>query len=250
MTVPLLATPAFATGILGTDRPETLRGTASADRIFARGGNDKVLGLAGGDVLAGGAGRDRVEGGRGADLLALVDGERDVAVCGPGKDAVAADVEDSVRADCETVTRAPPQPPAKPPRTIVPGRYGGKTTQGEDVTFQVSSDSYTLSKVVFTAVHLACEPAGSAPLAWRYDSGAQEFSVGTDGTFTVSEHGTSAVAGSPAAYEVVVSGRFQSGFVSGTVAAHVRWESDGQPHACGVSPAVEWTAAAGVLNEP
>jgi hypothetical protein len=250
LALPLLAAPAVAIGILGTDRSETIRGTPSADRIFARRGNDTVLGLAGADVLAGGAGRDRVDGGRGADLLALVDGERDSASCGPGRDTVVADIEDAVRTDCETVTRAPAlPPPSPPPRTVVPGRYGGKTTQGQDVAFQVSSGG-TLSKVRFSAVLLTCQPAGPESLAWPYDSGTREFTVATDGTFTVSEDGTRSIAGSPATYRVVVAGRFQSGFASGTVAVEARWEDGGGAHACGVSPAVEWTAAAGVLNEP
>ena len=65
---------ALAAGIVGTDRPETIRGTAGPDRISGRGGND---------VLIGNGGRDVVDGGRGADRLSLRDGERDTAICGP-----------------------------------------------------------------------------------------------------------------------------------------------------------------------
>jgi hemolysin type calcium-binding protein len=112
----LVVVPALALTIVGTDRPDTLRGTPKADKILGRGGNDRVFGLAGSDVLIGGSGRDLVDGGPGNDRLLVRDGERDTAICGPGRDTVVADRVDVARRDCETVLRPPPSPPA--PRAI------------------------------------------------------------------------------------------------------------------------------------
>ena len=93
---------ALAAGIVGTDKAETIRGTAGPDRISARGGND---------VLIGNGGRD-VAPGRGADRLSLRDGERDTAICGPGRDVVLADGADVVLGDCEVLRVVPPDPVA------------------------------------------------------------------------------------------------------------------------------------------
>jgi hypothetical protein len=48
----------------------TIRGTAGADVIAAKGGRDRILGRGGRDVICGGAGPDRIEGGGGRDLQA------------------------------------------------------------------------------------------------------------------------------------------------------------------------------------
>ena len=64
--------------IVGSGDGERVRGTAFADRVFARGGDDLLLGhrgadrLAAGpgdDLLVGGPGRDRLIGGEGADTF-------------------------------------------------------------------------------------------------------------------------------------------------------------------------------------
>ncbi len=71
--------------IVGSDAPETLRGTKRADVIVANGGNDRVLGLKGADRLCGGLGRDRLIGGKGNDRL--VGGpDADRLIGGAGKD--------------------------------------------------------------------------------------------------------------------------------------------------------------------
>jgi Ca2+-binding RTX toxin-like protein len=112
----IVALPAAALTIRGTNGPDVIRGTAKADLLLGRGGNDRLLGLAGNDVLNGGPGRDYADGGLGNDRLLLRDTDRDTAVCGPGRDTVVADRSDAVRATCETVLRpAPPVPPAPPP---------------------------------------------------------------------------------------------------------------------------------------
>ncbi len=144
----VFALAALAAGIVGTDRPETIRGTAGADRISGRGGND---------VLIGNGGRDVLDGGRGADRLSLRDGERDTAICGPGRDVVLADAADVVLGDCEDLRVVPPEPTAPPPRPVVPGLYGGRTTQGQLVTFEVSSGG-ELSRLALPAIDLSCNP--------------------------------------------------------------------------------------------
>ena len=65
--------------IVGTARPDKLRGTNGDDVIAAKGGDDTVVGLRGDDLVCGGggadvirgkSGRDRLRGGRGKDELA------------------------------------------------------------------------------------------------------------------------------------------------------------------------------------
>ena len=62
--------------IVGTDGPELLVGSSTADGILALGGPDVLQGTAGNDGLCGNNGGDRLEGGPGSDQL---DG-------GPGRD--------------------------------------------------------------------------------------------------------------------------------------------------------------------
>ena len=50
--------------IVGSDSPETLKGTKRADIIVGNGGNDKILGRGGRDRLCGGLGKDRLRGGQ------------------------------------------------------------------------------------------------------------------------------------------------------------------------------------------
>ena len=55
--------------IVGTDRAETLRGTAGRDVVVARGGSDTIRALGGDDLVCGGGGGDRLFGGDGFDRL-------------------------------------------------------------------------------------------------------------------------------------------------------------------------------------
>jgi Ca2+-binding RTX toxin-like protein len=55
--------------IVGTGRPDKLRGTKGDDVIAARGGDDSVNGLKGDDLVCGGAGADVLRGRRGDDRL-------------------------------------------------------------------------------------------------------------------------------------------------------------------------------------
>ena len=97
---------------LGTDAPETLRGTAGVDKICAGGGDDRIAGLGGNDAVDGGTGadeidagpgRDAIRGNWGNDIIVARDGERDVVSCGLDVDRVVADAIDVIREDCETV---------------------------------------------------------------------------------------------------------------------------------------------------
>ena len=54
---------ALAVNKVGTDGPDTLRGTNRADNLLGRGGNDILLSLRGEDNLLGGPGKDIVLGG-------------------------------------------------------------------------------------------------------------------------------------------------------------------------------------------
>jgi RTX calcium-binding nonapeptide repeat (4 copies) len=240
--------PAAASTILGTDVAETLRGTRGADRISARDGDDKLFGLAGDDVLTGGPGRDVVRGGRGADRLLLRDGARDVAACGPGRDTVLADGADVVLGDCETMRVVPPDPQSPPPRPVVPGVYGGRTTQGELVTFHVDSGG-ALTRLAFPAIRLSCTPPDGPPLTWYHDFGAAAYLVGRDGTFAADESGARVVAGGSATYRIVVSGLLTVGIATGSVQLDVELDTAATAATC-TAVALRWTAAAAALTGP
>jgi hypothetical protein len=239
---------ASAAGIVGTDRAEIIRGTAGADRISARAGDDRVFGLAGDDVLTGGPGRDVLNGGAGADRLLVRDGVRDVAGCGPGRDTVLADGADVVLGDCETLRVSPPEPSAPPPRPVVPGPYGGRTTRGEIVTFEVSSGG-TLSQLVLPVIDLACTPSGGPPVRWSQDFGAATTVIQRDGRFTIEEAGTRVLDGGVTTYRIVVSGLLAVGIATGSVEVEVGLAAAGTAYAC-TAPGLRWTAAAAVLTGP
>jgi Ca2+-binding RTX toxin-like protein len=130
--------PAEALNVLGTSGPDILRGTKSSDWITGKRGADRLFGRQGNDILTGGPGTDYVHGGPGFDRLQLRDGERDRAVCGPGRDTVVADARDVASSDCETVLRpAPPVPPPPEPVAATSGTYKGVTQTGNFVFFDV-----------------------------------------------------------------------------------------------------------------
>jgi Ca2+-binding RTX toxin-like protein len=243
----LLAVPALGLGIVGTSGADVLRGTARGDRISARGGNDRVFGLGGNDTLTGGSGRDVVAGGAGADRLLLRDGEADSAHCGAGLDTATVDLVDTVATDCERVLEPPTGPITPPPRAVVPGHYGGRTSQGETVEFDVSA-ARTVSRIAFAAVHLACTPTAGT-LAWPLDLGDAAFPVDRDGGLGIDETRSATVAGAPATAHVVVTGSFQSGLASGTLTLEVAHAGAGGAVACSAA-GVTWNAAAAILNQP
>jgi len=239
---------ASAAGIVGTDGAETIRGTPGADRISARAGDDRIFGLAGADVLTGGLGRDVVNGGAGADRLVVRDGARDVAGCGLGKDIVVGDGADVVLGDCETLRISPPDPQAPPPRPVVPGLYGGRTTQGQLVTFQVSSGG-TLSQLVLPVIELSCSPPGEPSVSWSQDFGAATAVVQRDGRFTIEDSGTRGLEGGDATYRIVVSGLLTVGIATGSVQVDVELALAGATYTCS-APGLRWTAAAAALTGP
>ena len=80
--------------IVGTDGPDSLKGTAGPDvilsyegkdKINGRGGKDRICGSEGNDKLAGGAGSDKIHGSNGKDKLIGGKG-RDNLLGGNGKD--------------------------------------------------------------------------------------------------------------------------------------------------------------------
>jgi Ca2+-binding RTX toxin-like protein len=84
LTVLMASGAALAVTRIGTDGPDTLRGTIRADNLLGNGGNDLLLGLAGNDQLLGGAGKDIVNGG---NLARPFKGDKNL-VGGEGNDAV------------------------------------------------------------------------------------------------------------------------------------------------------------------
>jgi hypothetical protein len=244
----VLQVTALAAGIVGTNGADHIRGGPGADRISARAGDDRVFGLAGDDVITGGLGRDVVSGGAGADRLLLRDGARDVASCGPGRDVVLIDGVDVVLGDCETLQISPPEPPALPPRPVVAGLYEGRTTQGQLVTFLVSSGG-ELSNLVLPVIDLSCNPPGGPPASWSQDFGAAATVVQRDGTFAIEESGTRGLDDSLATYRIVVSGLLTVGIATGSVHLEVALAGAGPSYVCS-APGLRWTAAAATLTGP
>ena len=76
---------AWAVNKIGTDGPDTLRGTNKADNLIGKGGNDVLFALAGRDNLLGGPGKDFVFGGTEDDRLS--GGDKNLKG-GPGNDIV------------------------------------------------------------------------------------------------------------------------------------------------------------------
>src|SRR5918997_3338658 len=82
---------AWAVNKIGTDGPDTLRGTNRADNLSGKAGNDVLYGLGGRDNLRGGSGKDLVFGGSQRRLSGgdknLVGGRgHDVVLGGVGSD--------------------------------------------------------------------------------------------------------------------------------------------------------------------
>jgi uncharacterized delta-60 repeat protein len=75
----------IAVGVGGT-RPDSLRGTASADVLLGRQGDDVLNGAGGNDVLCGGVGNDTLDGGDGDDTIGGGAGD-DHLTGGAGHDA-------------------------------------------------------------------------------------------------------------------------------------------------------------------
>jgi hypothetical protein len=79
---------------------QAIAGRGGDDRLRGGEGNDCIDGGAGADVLSGNEGADILRGGVGGDVLRARDGERDVVVCGEGRDRAIVDHRDRVRG-CE-----------------------------------------------------------------------------------------------------------------------------------------------------
>jgi Ca2+-binding RTX toxin-like protein len=123
----IVATSVVASGVavavtkIGTNGPDTMRGTSRADTLVGKGGNDnlrggpgrdQVGGNVGDDVLYGGSRRDFLYGYAGADVMHGGDGDdvlvawsferkRDRLYCGKGNDEYSADKIDYVSSSCE-----------------------------------------------------------------------------------------------------------------------------------------------------
>jgi Ca2+-binding RTX toxin-like protein len=109
----LLALPAVAEVVRGTQQADRLAGTPKRDVLEGRMGDDRLSGKSGRDILVGGGGADKLlggpaydllRGGGGDDVINARDGEPDLIICGRGVDRAVVDaVEDGVF-DCEEVS--------------------------------------------------------------------------------------------------------------------------------------------------
>jgi len=85
--VAVLATPALAVALVGTDSHDSLIGTPASDVVRGLNGQDGLAGLGGNDQLDGGDGQDALSGGPGNDVADGGPGQDDV-VGGPGTDTL------------------------------------------------------------------------------------------------------------------------------------------------------------------
>jgi Ca2+-binding RTX toxin-like protein len=97
----------------GRDGADKLRGFRGRDALMGGPGDDTLdggpgpdhlYGQAGDDVLTGGPGRDRLSAREGNDRIDARDGERDLVLCGRGRDEAKVDAKDRVRG-CENIAR-------------------------------------------------------------------------------------------------------------------------------------------------
>ena len=130
----VLAIPAAAKTVVGTNGPDVLRGSDRSDKLYGKGGHDRLFGLDGNDLLVGGPGRDLLEGAAGNDRLLARDDERDLVRCGSGQDNAVVDKKDQVAANCESVDR--PAPPVQNYVVAVAGDIAGNGS-GDDETASV-----------------------------------------------------------------------------------------------------------------
>jgi Ca2+-binding RTX toxin-like protein len=95
---------ALAVNKVGTNGPDTLRGTDKADNLLGRGANDILLALAGDDNLQGERGKDIVFGGNerrlsGGDKNLVGDSGKDSVIGGLGSDNVLGEEGNDLVAD-------------------------------------------------------------------------------------------------------------------------------------------------------
>jgi len=106
----MAATLVFASGLalavneIGTDGPDTLRGTNQDDNLLGKGGNDILFGLGGRDNLLGGPGKDIVLGGNerragGGDKNLVGDSGNDAVIGGRGSDNILGEAGNDLVAD-------------------------------------------------------------------------------------------------------------------------------------------------------
>jgi Ca2+-binding RTX toxin-like protein len=253
----VLALPAAAETISGTQGNDVLEGTTANDRIFGWEGNDKLFGLAGNDLLNGGPGRDRISGGPGADRIGVRDQARDVIDCGAGRDRVTADHLDEVRF-CEVVLRSPrpspprPEPPPPPEPTPPPappvapvtaGAYQGQTQNGNFVFFTVTPNRAITG---FRINDLPAPCDGPLQLVGSREWGSASWPIQDDGRFTAEGHWTGSDVDGDAEWtrwDVVLTGYFNnSTSVTGTVIESSELNLQGRHWRCS-SGEVRWSAS-------
>ncbi len=88
----------------GPDDDKKITGGAGNDKVNGGSGEDYIRGDGGNDTIDLGSGEDLVLAGGGADEVFAADGDKDVVLCGTGKDVAHVDPKDVVDEDCNTVT--------------------------------------------------------------------------------------------------------------------------------------------------
>lgn len=141
----VVAIPASAKTVVGTNGSDVLRGSERSDKLYGKGGHDRLYGLGGSDLLVGGTGKDLVDGAGGNDRLVMRDGAQDTVLCGSGRDVAVVDSRDRVERSCESVLR-----PVPTPQTFVIAGAGDIATRRSDAGETASLLDGIDPDVVFT----------------------------------------------------------------------------------------------------
>lgn len=136
----VLASSGSAARIVGGNGNDTIRGTPQADHLYGKGGNDTLYGLAGNDVIVPGPGSDTV-------------------FCGSGRDTIFADKAD-VYSNCEICrgSGCDDDDGGDDKPKVLPGKYAGKTSQEQNMTFEVLPGGTQLRDLFIASINLSCQP--------------------------------------------------------------------------------------------
>lgn len=211
----LLVGAGSAARIAGSNGGDTLRGTAKADTIYGKSGRDTIIGLAGNDSLYPGPGADVVR-------------------CGPGRDTVHADWADTVARDCEVVRHANP---------AAVGTFAGKSSQNEDVTFEVPAGGRGVTRFRINSLNQSCQPANEVSTFGALDFADAVFPVAATGAFMASYKGPGKVAGHDAQLDVRATGRVTGRSAAGVARFDMKFtDANGTAFTCS-SGDVDWSAS-------
>ena len=123
---------------------------------------------------------------------------------------------------------------------VAPGRYEGRTDQGQFLTFRVTDDRRYAIQVAVGSVVVFCPDESQPAVPIRKTSRSRRFRIDSKGRFTVRP------ASRTPAGDYVVRGRIKGRRATGTVRMKARVDANGEPSSTGEtacdSGTVPWSA--------